>query len=117
MDFNLSSKIIQLFRSIEIVLSQCLVLFLFVTLKPLMIILCYRWIQACPSPTIFFLVSSFDAVCFRLVKKSYCQEEGEEVGDGRAEGSSATGDGGQAAVSLTHTIMNFSSESILLMNK
>ena len=28
-------------------------------------------------------------------------DEGEEVGDGRAEGSSATGDGGQAAVSLT----------------
>lgn len=30
-------------------------------------------------------------------------EEGEEVGDDRAEGSSATGDGGQAARSLmTH---------------
>ena len=28
-------------------------------------------------------------------------EEREEVGDGRAEGSSATGDGGQAAISLT----------------
>ena len=28
-------------------------------------------------------------------------EEGEEVGDGRAEGSSATGAGEQAAVSLT----------------
>ena len=27
-------------------------------------------------------------------------EEGEEVGDGIAEGSSATGDGGQTAVSL-----------------
>ena len=27
-------------------------------------------------------------------------EKGEEVGDGRAEGSSAIGDGGQAAVSL-----------------
>ena len=27
-------------------------------------------------------------------------EEGEKVGDGRAEGSSAVGDGGQAAVSL-----------------
>ena len=26
---------------------------------------------------------------------------GEEVGDGRAEGSSAIGDGGQAAISLT----------------
>ena len=33
-------------------------------------------------------------------KKSYCLEEGEEVGDGRAEGSSAIGDGGQAAISL-----------------
>ena len=28
-------------------------------------------------------------------------EEGEEVEDGRGEGSSTTGDGGQAAVSLT----------------
>ena len=28
-------------------------------------------------------------------------EEGEGVGDGRAEGSSATGDGGEAAVLLT----------------
>ena len=34
-------------------------------------------------------------------KKSYWLEEGEEVGDGRAEGSSAVGDGGQAAISLT----------------
>ena len=34
-------------------------------------------------------------------KKSYWLEEGEEVGDGRAEGSSATGDGGQAAIPLT----------------
>ena len=33
-------------------------------------------------------------------KKSYWLEEGEEVGDGRAEGSSAIGDGGQAAISL-----------------
>ena len=31
-------------------------------------------------------------------------EEEEEVGDGRAEGSSATGDGGQAATSLTPDI-------------
>ena len=37
-------------------------------------------------------------------KKSYWLEEGEEVGDGGAEGSSATGDGGQAAVSLTSDI-------------
>ena len=35
-------------------------------------------------------------------KKSYWLEEGEEVEDGRAEGSSAIGDGGQAAISLTH---------------
>ena len=33
-------------------------------------------------------------------KKSYWLEVGEEVGDGRAEGSSAIGDGGQAAISL-----------------
>ena len=33
-------------------------------------------------------------------KKSYSLEEGEEVGDGRAEGSSAIGDGGQDAISL-----------------
>ena len=33
--------------------------------------------------------------------KSYCLEEGEEVGDGRAEESSAIGEGGQAAISLT----------------
>ena len=35
------------------------------------------------------------------LKKSYWLEEGEEVGDGRAEGSTAIGDRGQAAVSLT----------------
>ena len=34
-------------------------------------------------------------------RKSYWLEEGGEVGDGRAEESSATGDGGQAAISLT----------------
>ena len=33
-------------------------------------------------------------------KKSYWLEEGEEGGDGRIEGPSATGNGGQAAVSL-----------------
>ena len=33
-------------------------------------------------------------------KKSYGLEKGEEVGDGRAEGSSAVGDGGYAAISL-----------------
>ena len=33
-------------------------------------------------------------------KKSYWLEEEEEVGDGRAEGLSAIGDGGQAAISL-----------------
>ena len=32
--------------------------------------------------------------------KSYLLEEGEDVGDGRAEGLSATGDGGQPAISL-----------------
>ena len=34
-------------------------------------------------------------------KKSYWLQEGVEVGDGRAAGSSAIGDGGQAAISLT----------------
>ena len=34
-------------------------------------------------------------------KKNYWLEEGEELGDGRAEGWSAIGDGGQAAISLT----------------
>ena len=33
-------------------------------------------------------------------KKSYWLQEGEEVGDSRAEGSSAIGDGGQAGISL-----------------
>ena len=33
-------------------------------------------------------------------KKSYGLEEEEESGDGRAEGSSAIGDGGQATISL-----------------
>ena len=39
--------------------------------------------------------------------------EGEEVGDGRAEGSSAIGDGGQAAVSLTPDIDGTSPSSLL----
>ena len=34
-------------------------------------------------------------------KESYWLPEGEDVGDGRAEGASAIGDGGPAAVSLT----------------
>ena len=38
---------------------------------------------------------------------------GEEVGDGRAEGSSAIGDGGQAAVSLTPDIDGTSPSSLL----
>ena len=37
----------------------------------------------------------------RTGKKSYWLEEGEEVAHGRAEGPSATGDGGEAAISLT----------------
>ena len=40
-------------------------------------------------------------------------EEGEEVGDGRAEGSSAVGDGGQAAISLTPDIDGTGSGSLL----
>ena len=35
------------------------------------------------------------------------------MGDGRAEGSSATGDGGQAAVSLTSDINGLGSGSLL----
>ena len=46
-------------------------------------------------------------------KKSYRLEEGEEVGDGRAEGLSAIGDGGQAAVSLMSDIDGTGSGSLL----
>ena len=38
---------------------------------------------------------------------------GEEVGDGRAEGSSAIGDGGQAAISLTPDVDGTGSGSLL----
>ena len=37
-------------------------------------------------------------------KKSYWPEEGEKVGDGRAEESSAIGDRGEAAISLRHDV-------------
>ena len=40
-------------------------------------------------------------------------EEGEEVGDGRAEGSSAIGDGGQAAISLMADVDGTGSGSLL----
>ena len=44
-------------------------------------------------------------------------EEGEKVGDGRAEGSSAIGNGGQAAISLLPDVdvigSDFSLDSIL----
>ena len=40
-------------------------------------------------------------------------EEGEEVGDGRAEGWSAIGDGGQAAISLTPDADGTGSGSLL----
>ena len=40
-------------------------------------------------------------------------EEGEGVGDGRAEGSSAIGDGGQVAFSLTSDIDSTVSSSLL----
>ena len=46
-------------------------------------------------------------------KKSYWLEEGEEVGDGRAEGLSAIGDGGQAAISLTPDVDGTGSGSLL----
>ena len=39
--------------------------------------------------------------------------EGEEVGDGRAEGSSAIGDGGNAAISLTPDVDGTGSGSFL----
>ena len=41
----------------------------------------------------------------RTGKKGDCLAEGEEVGDVRDEGSSATGDGGQAAIPPTPVIM------------
>ena len=40
-------------------------------------------------------------------------EEGEKVGDGRAEGLSAIGDGGQAAMSLILNIDGIGSDSLL----
>ena len=40
-------------------------------------------------------------------------EEGEEVGDGRAEGSLAIGDRGQAAISFTPDIDGTGSDSLL----
>ena len=40
-------------------------------------------------------------------------EEGEEVGDGRAEGWSAIGDGGQAAISLMSDVDVTDSGSLL----
>ena len=45
--------------------------------------------------------------------KSYWLEKGEEVGDGGAEGSSAIGEGGQAAVSLTPDMDGTSPSSLL----
>ena len=47
-------------------------------------------------------------------KMIYWLEEGEEMGDGRADGSSAAGDGGQAAISLTSDIDGIRSGSFLL---
>ena len=46
-------------------------------------------------------------------KKSYRLEEGEEVGDGGAEGSSAIGDGGQAAISFMLDVDGSGSGSLL----
>jgi len=46
-------------------------------------------------------------------KKSYWLEEGEEVGNGRAEGSSAIGDGGQAATSCMPDVDGTGSGSLL----
>ena len=46
-------------------------------------------------------------------KKSYWLEEGEEVGGGRAEGSPAVGDRGQAAISLLPDVDGTGSGSLL----
>ena len=46
-------------------------------------------------------------------KKSYSLEEREEVGEGRAEGSSTVGDGVQAAISLTTDLDGMGSGSLL----
>ena len=52
--------------------------------------------------------------CIRWTgKKSYWLEEGEEEGDGRSEGSSATGDRGQAATSFTPDTDGTGSGSLL----
>ena len=48
-----------------------------------------------------------------MVKKSYSLEEGEGVGNGRAEGSSAIGDGGQAVISFTPDADVTGSDSLL----
>ena len=40
-------------------------------------------------------------------KKSYCLEEGDKAGCGRAEGLSAAGDGGQAAISVTSDVIGY----------
>ena len=69
--------------------------------------------QGCPSH--IFLILQYSTLKSTVVKnnswppgacvtwtskKSYWLEEGEEVGDGGTEGSSAIGDGGQASMSL-----------------
>ena len=46
-------------------------------------------------------------------KKSYRLEEGEEVGDGRAEGLLAIGDRGQAAISLIPNTEGTGSDCLL----
>ena len=43
-------------------------------------------------------------------------EEEDEVGDGRAEGLSATGDGGQAAMSLRLTLIECTSAPLKVRN-
>ena len=49
----------------------------------------------------------------RTGRTGYRLEEGEELGGGRAGGSSATGDGGRAAVSLTADVGGTGSGSLL----
>ena len=52
---------------------------------------------------------------WHLVKRQeeLLTEEGEEMGDKGAEGSSATGDGGQAAISLTPDVVGTGFGSLL----
>ena len=49
----------------------------------------------------------------QLAHRGWHQKEGEEMGDGRAEGLSAIGDGGKATVSLAPDVDGTGSGSLL----